>query len=93
MVDPAAVVAVASLTEMFDDATHTTEHDNSDRETTLNDVDEEMPTPSNQSNMSVDAANSQADPLFGTDETDPLKIKAKPARKAKLYACFQCPKV
>lgn len=88
LADPAAT---ATLTEMFDEVA--TEHDDSDPEATLNDVDEEIPTPSNQSNMSLDAANSQSDPLFVGDEADPLKIKAKPPRKAKLYTCFQCPKV
>lgn len=87
----ANAATTATLTEIFDDVA--AEHDDSDPETTLNDVDEQIPTPSNQSNMSLDVANSQSDPLFVGEEADPLKIKAKPPRKAKLYTCFQCPKV
>lgn len=85
-------VRSATLTEALDDVAN--EHDDSDPDASLNDADDEVPTPSNQSNISLDPASSQADPLFvGDDIIDPLKVKAKPVRKAKVYTCFQCPKV
>lgn len=84
-------VRSAALTDVLDDAAN--EHDDSDPDASLNDADDEVPTPSNQSNISLDPASSQADPLFVGDDIDPLKVKAKPARKTKLYTCFQCPKV
>lgn len=67
----------ATLTEIVDDCT---EHEDSDRDLSLNDGDDEMVAPT----LALENAN---------DDNDPLKIKPKPTRKAKLYTCFQCPKV
>lgn len=81
----------ATLTEVVEEGI---EHENSDRELSLNDVDDEIPTPTtNQSGMSAESVNHQVDPLETVEEADPTKAKPKPARKTKLYTCFQCPKV
>lgn len=84
----------ATITEITDDA-GTEKHEDCDPNSNLNANDElpESQTPSNQSGMSVESI-SQIDPLDVVDDVvDPLKIKPKTARKAKLYTCFQCPKV
>lgn len=82
-----------TITEITDDAT-TEEHDDCDPDSSLiaNDDLPEIQTPSNQSGMSAESI-SQTDPLDVVDDVYPLKIKPKTARKAKLYTCFQCPKV
>lgn len=67
----------ATITEIVDDGT---EHDDSDRDLSMNDGEDEINAPTSA------LANA-------TDDNDPLKIKPKPVRKAKLYTCFQCPKV
>lgn len=87
----AATTTEATLTEIVDESI---EHEDSDRELSLlNDVDDEILTPTNQSGMSAESVNHQVDPLETVEETDPAKAKPKPARKTKLYTCFQCPKV
>lgn len=80
----------ATLTELGEEGT---EQEDSDRELSLNDVDDEIATPSNQSGMSAESVNHQIDPLETAEESDLVKVKPKPARKTKLYTCFQCPKV
>lgn len=82
----------ATITEIVDE---NIEHDiDSDRELSLNDVDDDISTtPINQIGMSTESVNHQVDPLETTEENDPTKVKPKPARKTKLYTCFQCPKV
>ena len=86
-----AATTEATLTEIVDEGI---EHEDSDRELSLlNDVDDEILTPTNQSGMSAESVNHQVDPLETVEETDPTKAKPKPARKTKLYTCFQCPKV
>lgn len=81
----------ATLTEIVEEGT---EQEDSDRELSLNDVDDdEIPTPTNQSGMSAESIN-QMDPLeTASEESDLVKVKPKPVRKTKLYTCFQCPKV
>lgn len=80
----------ATLTELGEEGT---EQEDSDRELSLNDVDDEIATPTNQSGMSAESVNHQIDPLETAEESDLVKVKPKPARKTKLYTCFQCPKV
>lgn len=86
---PSSSSVEATLTEIVEEGT---ELDDSDRDMSLNDVDDEILTPTNQSGMSVDS-NNPMDPLEAGDESDLIKIKPKPVRKTKLYTCFQCPKV
>lgn len=80
----------ATLTELVEEGT---EQEDSDRELSLNDGDDETATPTNQSGMSAESVNHQIDPLETAEESDLIKVKPKPARKTKLYTCFQCPKV
>lgn len=86
---PSSSSVEATLTEIVEEGT---ELDDSDRDMSLNDVDDEILTPTNQSGMSIESIN-QMDPLEAGDESDLIKIKPKPVRKTKLYTCFQCPKV
>lgn len=86
---PSSSSVEATLTEIVEEGT---ELDDSDRDMSLNDVDDEILTPTNQSGMSVES-NNPMDPLEAGDDSDLIKIKPKPVRKTKLYTCFQCPKV
>lgn len=86
---PSSSSVEATLTEIVEEGT---ELDDSDRDMSLNDIDDEILTPTNQSGMSVES-NNPMDPLEAGDESDLIKIKPKPVRKTKLYTCFQCPKV
>lgn len=83
----------ATITEITDD-TGTEENEDYDPDTSLNANDDlpEIQTPSNQSGMIAESV-SQTDPLDVVNDMNPLKIKPKTARKAKLYTCFQCPKM
>lgn len=84
---PASSSVEATLTEIIEEGT-----EDSDRDMSLNDGDDEILTPTNQSGISIESIN-QMDPLEAGDESDLIKIKPKPVRKTKLYTCFQCPKV
>lgn len=86
---PSSSSVEATLTEIVEEGT---ELDDSDRDMSLNDIDDDILTPTNQSGMSVES-NNPMDPLEAGDESDLIKIKPKPVRKTKLYTCFQCPKV
>lgn len=89
--DAPSTTTEATLTEIIEEGT---EHDDSDRDLSLNDVDDEILTPTNhQTAMNTEPVNIQVDPLETAEEIDPTKVKPKPARKTKLYTCFQCPKV